>query len=253
MKRLLLVLLACSMLLISGVSFGDDSLMVQGDKGEEVVRVQMRLFDLGFYTYKPTGSFQTVTRSAVVAYQVASGLMSDGSIGAETMQSLFSRGAKRVDFHAEVPLTFTAQGAITQRGNAMTWDELKARLTPETVYTVRNAANNGDWTKLAAQNEGNWPLVSSNFQSGNYRQYAVTFVENHDTEYRSSTAQQDPLRKDTLAANAYLLAMPGTPCVFLKHWQAYKQEIANMAAVRKAVGITKERLDELMAEQQDAE
>lgn len=105
-------------------------------------------------------------------------------------------------------------------------------------YTVRNAANNGDWSKLGAQNDGNWPLVSSNFNSGSYRQYAVTFVENHDTEYRSATAQQDPLRKDTLAANAYLLAMPGTPCVFLKHWQAYKQEIANMVAVRKAVGIT---------------
>lgn len=154
MKRLLLVLLACSMLLISGVSFGDDSLMVQGDKGEEVVRVQMRLFDLGFYTYKPTGSFQTVTRSAVVAYQVASGLMSDGSIGAETMQSLFSRGAKRVDFHAEVPLTFTAQGAITQRGNAMTWDELKARLTPETVYTVRNAATGEDVQLVFVSGEG---------------------------------------------------------------------------------------------------
>ena len=105
-------------------------------------------------------------------------------------------------------------------------------------YTVRNAINKQDWTYLGKQNEGNWPLVSDKYNSGSYRQYAVTFVENHDTEYRSATAQQDPIRKDTLAANAYLLAMPGTPCVFMKHWQAYKQEIANMVAVRKAVGIT---------------
>lgn len=105
-------------------------------------------------------------------------------------------------------------------------------------YTVRNAANNGDWRRLAQQNDGNWPLVSSKYNNGAYRQYAVTFVENHDTEYRSATAQQDPLKKDTLAANAYLLAMPGTPCVFLKHWQTYPKQIANMATVRKAVGIT---------------
>jgi len=105
-------------------------------------------------------------------------------------------------------------------------------------YTVRNAVNSGDWRKLAAQNEGNWPLVSSSYQNGTYRRYAVTFVENHDTEYRSATAQQDPIRKDTLAANAFLLAMSGTPCVFLKHWKAYKPEIAKMVAVRKAVGIT---------------
>ncbi|MBP5713341.1 MAG: alpha-amylase [Prevotella sp.] len=104
-------------------------------------------------------------------------------------------------------------------------------------YTVRNAINKGDWTYLSKQNDGNWPLVSKNYESGAYRQYAVTFVENHDTEKRAN-ADQDPIKKDTLAANAYLLAMPGTPCVFLTHWKAYKQEIANMVAVRKAVGIT---------------
>ena len=90
-------------------------------------------------------------------------------------------------------------------------------------YTVRNAANNGTWTKLSAQNDNNWPLVSSNYENGAYRRYAVTFVENHDTEKRPNAAQ-DPLKKDTLAANAYLLAMPGTPCVFLTHWLAYPTE-----------------------------
>ncbi len=68
---------------------------------------------------------------------------------------------------------------------------------------------------------------------------AVTFVENHDTEKRSN-ADQDPIRKDTLAANAYLLAMPGTPCVFLTHWQAYKQAIKSMIEVRKLAGIHNE-------------
>ena len=107
-------------------------------------------------------------------------------------------------------------------------------------YTVRNAISKGNWQQLGMQNDGNWPLVSSSYESGNYRRYAVTFVENHDTEYRSATAQQDPIRKDTLAANAYLLAMPGTPCVFLKHWQDYKREIKLMIDARKLAGITNE-------------
>ena len=106
-------------------------------------------------------------------------------------------------------------------------------------YTVRNAINYNDWSYLGKYNDNttNWPLVSNDYSNGSYRQYAVTFVENHDTEKRSNSAQ-DPIKRDTLAANAYLLAMPGTPCVFLTHWKAYKQEIANMVAVRKAVGIT---------------
>ena len=108
-------------------------------------------------------------------------------------------------------------------------------------YTVRNAINGNDWSLLGKPNgkqeDANWPLVSKNYESGAYRQYAVTFVENHDTEKRAND-NQDPIKKDTLAANAYLLAMPGTPCVFLTHWKAYKEEIAKMVAVRKAVGIT---------------
>lgn len=104
-------------------------------------------------------------------------------------------------------------------------------------YTVRNAVNTGNWAKLGQQNDNNWPLVSNNANGGAYRQWAVTFVENHDTEYRSSSAQQDPIKKDTLAANAYMLAMPGTPCVFLKHWKAYKHDIARMIQARQVAGI----------------
>ena len=105
-------------------------------------------------------------------------------------------------------------------------------------YVVRNATDNGDWSYLGKQNDGNWPLMSKDYENGSYRRYAVTFVENHDTEVRPDGSSNGPLRKDTLAANAFLIGMPGTPCVFLKHWKTYKQEIANMVAVRKAVGIT---------------
>lgn len=90
-------------------------------------------------------------------------------------------------------------------------------------------------------------LISSNWSNkaknglvsdAAYRQYAVSFVENHDTEYRSSSAQQDPIRKDTLAANAYILASCGTPCVFYKHWQAYPTDIKMMINARHIAGIT---------------
>ncbi len=113
-------------------------------------------------------------------------------------------------------------------------------------YTVRNAANNGDWSNLGKQNDGNWPLISNNYQSGSYRRLAVTFVENHDTERRSNAAQ-DPLKKDTLAANAYLLAMPGTPCIFLTHWIDCKQALKGMIDVRRLVGIHNESTTANMA------
>lgn len=99
-------------------------------------------------------------------------------------------------------------------------------------YTVRDAANSGDWSKL--DNAANAPLINSR----QFRQYAVTFVENHDSQWRSENEPLDPIKKDTLAANAYLLAMPGTPCVFYRHWLDHKQAIKAMIEVRRAAGVS---------------
>lgn len=93
-------------------------------------------------------------------------------------------------------------------------------------YTCRDAVA-GDWSKLKS---------ASLMSDESYRQYSVTFVENHDTEKRSNAAQ-DPIKKDTLALNAWMLSMPGTPCIFLKHWQDWKNDIKNMIEVRRLVGI----------------
>ena len=119
-------------------------------------------------------------------------------------------------------------------------DKSSAAFDFDFKYVVRNATDKGDWSYLGKNNgsDDNWPLVSNEFHDGSYRQYAVTFVENHDTEVRPDGSSNGPLKKDTLAANAYLLAMPGTPCVFLKHWQAYKPEIKAMIEARKAAGIS---------------
>lgn len=95
-------------------------------------------------------------------------------------------------------------------------------------YAVRDLIAN-NWGSKAKDG-----LISNT----SYRQYAVTFVENHDTEYRSSDKQQDPIRKDTIAANAYILASCGTPCVFYKHWQAYPTDIKKMINARHIAGIT---------------
>lgn len=70
-----------------------------------------------------------------------------------------------------------------------------------------------------------------------YRRYAVTFVENHDTGAEQNGGN-GPLTANIPAANAFMLASPGTPCVYLTHWKNYKQEIKQMITARKLAGIT---------------
>lgn len=81
--------------------------------------------------------------------------------------------------------------------------------------------------------------------------YSVTFIDNHDT-YDRGTAYGDnqftpttdlttATNKDyVLQASAYILMMPGVPCVFYPHWASYKEEINELIAVRKRVGIHSE-------------
>ena len=98
-------------------------------------------------------------------------------------------------------------------------------------YTIRDAVNNNQWTSLGGSGKG---LC----MDSSYKRYAVTFVENHDTEYRSASYPQDPITQNVEAANAYLLAMPGTPCIFLKQWKEYKESIKQMIYARQLAGIT---------------
>ncbi len=111
-------------------------------------------------------------------------------------------------------------------------------------YVIRDAANNNKWTNLGTStNKG---LC----QETNYKRYAVTFVENHDTQYRDASNQQDPIRTNIEAANAYLLTMPGTPCIFLKHWIDYKESIKQMIYARQLAGITNTSVSYNMANSQ---
>lgn len=105
-------------------------------------------------------------------------------------------------------------------------------------YNVRDAVGVKDNQIVSSPNWSKLKSDTNLMHDPTYRQYAITFVENHDMQYRSKNEPLDPLKRDTLAANAYMLAMPGTPCVFQPHWRAYKQEIKSMIEARKLAGIT---------------
>lgn len=85
----------------------------------------------------------------------------------------------------------------------------------------------------------NWKLLDINLTStlvGKEPQYAVTFIDNHDTGEPHDNP--DPLRANVEAANAYILAMPGTPCIWISHWKPYKYTIKKCILARKIAGVT---------------
>ncbi len=90
-------------------------------------------------------------------------------------------------------------------------------------FVINEAFGNGNWGALSSK---------GNAADTDINRYAVTFVDNHDT-YRDA----NKLENNVLAANAFILAMPGTPCLFWKHWTAYKEPLKKMIEARKEAGI----------------
>ena len=90
-----------------------------------------------------------------------------------------------------------------------------------------NDAFKGSFNGSALNTQG---LAGDNY----FQRYSVTFVDNHDT-YRDGSCMSNA--SHVLAANAFILAMPGTPCIFLPHWKTYKTPLKKMIAARKAAGV----------------
>ena len=86
---------------------------------------------------------------------------------------------------------------------------------------------------LASGNYGN--MARGIAFDPNYRRYAVTFVDNHDT-YRDGSKYLG----DVLQAYAFLMSSPGIPCVFYPHWKDNKTAINDMIKARKSIGMTNE-------------
>ena len=91
-------------------------------------------------------------------------------------------------------------------------------------YYINDAFTKNQWNRL---NGG--CLADDN----NYKRYGVTFIDNHDT----GRWGECPLSENIEAANAYILTMPGTPCLWLTHWKAYKNTLKKLICIRKAAGI----------------
>lgn len=93
---------------------------------------------------------------------------------------------------------------------------------------------------------------SNSLRNRGYRRYSVTFIDNHDTFERGSTYGNNQfggekcdlssaaIKRRVLEAHAYILMMPGVPCVFWPHWKSYQSEINALIAVRKEAGIHSE-------------
>lgn len=104
------------------------------------------------------------------------------------------------------------------------------------MYIIKNCFNSGYFQDLKDAGMLNDNLL---------KRYAVNFIANHDTNKNLPTDTSNPnyanrTNSNIVEANAYLLAMPGTPCLFWPHFMHpdWHDDICRMILARRAAGVT---------------
>ena len=133
------------------------------------------------------------------------------------------------------------------------------------INNIKSYLNDVNWNTLAFDFGTKYSAIQG-IADGNYQRcmgsgllgaglskFAVTFVDNHDTYFgcqggRNNNdeiggcgkSMEDYNKDRVLGANAFILSMPGVPCVFYPHWAKYKDAIGKMVLARKAAGVHSE-------------
>ncbi|HWR24376.1 MAG TPA: peptidoglycan-binding domain-containing protein [Feifaniaceae bacterium] len=124
--------------------FAGTQLIQYEDTGETVAMIQTRLRELGYFQFKPTGSFLSMTRSAVIEFQKnqvsddGTPIIADGTVGEQSMSLLFSQKAARAAIPQEVhiPIGDRADGSQKKTGALTSWQDVKGQLSAGQTYTL---------------------------------------------------------------------------------------------------------------------
>ena len=133
------------------------------------------------------------------------------------------------------------------------------------MNNIKNYLNDVNWNTLAFDFSTKYSAIQG-IADGNYQKckgsgllgaglskFAVTFVDSHDTYFGCQggrdnndeiggcgKSMEDYNKDRVLGANAFILSMPGVPCVFYPHWAKYKDALGKMILARKAAGVHSE-------------
>lgn len=226
------------------------TLISYGSTGEMVVRIQLRLRELGYFDYKPTGNFQSMTVEATKKFQQnqtdANGLpiIADGTVGEQSRTFLFDHNTKRVDIAASIPIGQQLSGTASVTGELVPWNEVKTLLTEGQAYSVTdyNTGVQFDMTfcggEMHAEVECANTVDTATFKEafgGEFNYSKRPVVINIGGRLVAASLQGFPHGEDSVAANE----MSGHVCMFFSGSLSHVGQLPDVehaTQVNKAAG-----------------
>ena len=115
----------------------DELPIVVGGRGTTVGAVQDRLRALGYFRYKASGYFVSMTQQSILSFQKKNSLTQDGLIGEETLQAMYSAGVQR-NAIVEVKTPEEKPSTVRPReyGETTPWSEVNPMIAANQQFPV---------------------------------------------------------------------------------------------------------------------
>ena len=262
MKRIAAILLICALCALYSAALAEPSpspapadgtgfaLIAFDSTGETVVRIQLRLRELGYFTYKPTGNFQSMTVEATKKFQQkqtgsdGGAIIADGTVGAQSMSILFEHSAVRADIEVSIPIGSALSDTPAETGALVDWTEVKTLLVAGKSYLVHDFNTGATWnmTFTGGENHAEMECTTPNDTSAyrnafgdefNYSKRSV--VIEIDGRPVAASLQGYPHGGDEVSAND----MIGHACLFFNGSLSHVgnlPDVEHQALIYKAAG-----------------
>ncbi|MCH5279076.1 MAG: peptidoglycan-binding protein [Christensenellaceae bacterium] len=195
--------------------------------GEMVVRIQIRLRELGYITFKPTGAYRSMTVEAVKAFQERCGQFGesigvDGRMGAQSIGRLFEFTAPQSAIPTSVHMPKGPTSNERQvKGELVSWNTVKTQLTSGRKYRIIdcNTGTEFELVFFGGENHAEMELASEEqlesfdyICGSEYNFLKRPIVVEINGELVAASIQCYPHGADTLSDNG----MEGHVCVFFE-------------------------------------
>lgn len=233
-RRLLISLLLIAILFCSHAAYAAtdtdilaDGLITYQEAGDVVAQIQVRLRELDYFFFKPTGKFQSMTRSAVIEFQKnqvsqdGKPIIADGTVGAQSLGIIFSAQAIRAPIpqNVKIPIGEKANGKQKQTGNLVKWSEVKALLVSGQSYELIdfNTGTTLSMTFVGGEQHAEMECASANdtviykeLFGGDFSYFKRPMLIGVNNELIACSLQGQPHGEDSVARND----MTGHACLY---------------------------------------
>lgn len=164
MKRCFFILLTIIIIITPVAVLGASNVYELSSSGEYVVKIQNRLFELGYIRFRATGYFGDMTYNGVMEFQKQNDLPITGVINAESNSLLFSSSAKRAPMNKNFRRVSgpALQYTNNQYGQAVNWETVNSifSIGKTAVITDFNTKKQFTVTRTGGNNHAHVETVS---------------------------------------------------------------------------------------------